>query len=110
MAIASLIGFYIEKKQLSNEGKAALIIRTLGETTREEFNFTSGTAWGLLNHNHNIRAILNDKFIECIDSICADGKYLWMFYVNNRTVNYGIKNYRLKDGDIIEFKFEQGGK
>jgi len=49
--------------------------------------------------------MLNDNYIECIDGVCVDGNYMWLFYVNDKAVNYGVKRYKLKDGDVIMFKF-----
>lgn len=105
----SLAGYYLQEKQQSNNGRATLIIKSLGETTEERFNFSDGTALGLLKNKHKIKAMLNDKFIECIDDVCADGGYLWLFYVNNKTINYGVKRYKLNDGDIIMFEFTNRG-
>jgi len=52
-----------------------------------------------------VRTVLNDNFVECIDDVCADGNYWWMFYANNKTINYGVKRYMLNDGDVIMFEF-----
>jgi len=30
---------------------------------------------------------------------------MWLFYVNNKTVNYGVKRYTLHDGDVVRFEF-----
>jgi len=52
-----------------------------------------------------VKTFLNNRFIECIDNVCADGDYMWLFYVNNKTVNYGAKDYKLHGGDVIMFEF-----
>ena len=101
----SLIGYYVEGNQQSNEGTATLIIRTLGATKTERFKFTKGTPLGILKYNHKVDTFLNDNFIECIDDVCADGNYMWLLYINNKTINYGAKRYKLKDGDVVMFEF-----
>jgi len=101
----SLVGYYLEEKQQNNKGTASLIIKTLGKTTTERFNFTKGNALGLLKQNHEVKTLLNDNFVECIDKVCANQDYLWGFYVNNKSINFGVKSYRLQDGDIIIFEF-----
>lgn len=94
-----------QKEQLNSEGTATLIVKTLGETKTERFKFTKGTPLGILKYNYKVRTILNDNFIECIDSVCADGNYLWLMYVNNKAINYGVKRYKLEDGDVVMFEF-----
>jgi len=81
------------------------MIKTLGQTTSESFNFTKGNALGLLQQNHDVKTLLNDNYIECIDKTCTNKDYHWLFFVNNKTINYGVKNYMLKDKDIIKFEF-----
>ena len=113
IASLSIAGYYLQEKQQRNEGTATLIIKSLGTTKTERFKFTQGTPLGILKYNHRVGTFLNDNFIECIDDVCADGNYLWLFYVNNKTINYGVKRYKLNDGDIIMFEFTNrntGGK
>ncbi len=93
------------ESQQSSEGTATLIIKSLGAQKTERFKFTRGTPIGILKYNHTVKTILNDNYIECIDSLCADGNYMWLFYANNKTVNYGVKRYKLIDGDVIMFEF-----
>ncbi len=101
----SLVGYYLQGKPSSSKGTATLIIKTLGTTKTERFKFTIGTPIGILKYNHTVKTLLNDNFIECIDDVCADGNYWWLFYVNNKTINYGVKRYKLMDGDVIMFEF-----
>jgi len=101
----SIAGYYLQGNQQKTNGEATLVIRTLGETKTERFKFTKGTPLGILNHNYRVKTILNDNFVECIDDVCADGNYMWILYVNNKTINYGAKRYRLRDGDVVMFEF-----
>ncbi len=101
----SIAGYYLQGKQQSSDGEATLVIKSLGATKTERFKFSKGTPLGILKYNHRVETILNDNYIECIDDVCADGNYMWLFYVNDKAVNYGVKRYTLKDGDVIMFKF-----
>jgi hypothetical protein len=101
----SLAGYYLQGKGKSSEGTATLVIKSLGGVKTERFKFSKGTPLGILKYNHRVDTFLNDNFIECIDDVCADGNYMWLFYVNNKTINYGVKKYILKDGDVIMFEF-----
>jgi len=105
-----LIGYKLQEKQPTSQGTATLIIKTLGTTKTERFKFTKGTPLGILRYNHTVKTILNDNFIECIDSVCADGNYIWLLHINNKTVNYGAKRYKLNNGDVIMFEFTNKNK
>ncbi len=110
IASLSIAGYYLQGKQQSSEGTATLIIRSLGSTKTERFKFSKGTPLGILKYNHRVETILNDNYIECIDDVCADGNYMWLFYVNDKAVNYGVKRYKLKDGDVVMFEFSNKDK
>ena len=94
----------------SESGEATLVIKTIGATKTERFKFSEGTPLGILKYNHRVETILNDNFVECIDEVCADGDYMWLFYVNNKTLNYGVKRYMLRDGDAVMFEFSNQNK
>lgn len=104
-----LIGFVISqgcKEKNDNKGTTTLVIKTIGKTSSEKYNFTKGTALGLLKNAHNIKT--KQYMIECIDGICADREYWWVFKVNNKTINYGANDYVLQNNDIIEFELVGG--
>jgi len=105
IASLSIAGYYLQGKQHSSEGTTTLIINSLGSKKTERFKFTQGTPLGILKYNHRVKTFLNNNFVECIDDVCADGNYMWLFYVNNKTINYGVKRYKLNDGDVIMFEF-----
>ena len=105
IASLSIGGYYLQGKQQSSEGTTTLIIKSLGTTKTERFKFTQGTPLGILKYNHRVETFLNNNYIECIDDVCADGNYMWLFYVNNKTINYGVKRYKLNDEDVIMFEF-----
>ena len=108
IASLSLAGCFQQKSRQSSEGEATLVIRQFGSIKTERFKFSNGTPLGILKYNHSVKTILNDNFIECIDGVCADGNYMWLFYVNNKTINYGVKRYSLMDGDAVMFEFTKG--
>ena len=102
---SSLIGYYLQGSQKSSEGTATLIIKVFDSEKTERFKFSEGTPIGILEYNHRVKTVLNGNFIECIDDACADGNYWWIFTVNNKTLNYGVNQYRLKEGDVIMLEF-----
>jgi len=114
IGLLTVTGIYLRENQTeSSHGEVTLIIKSLGVTKIERFKFSEGTALGLLSMNHSVKTMLDKDFIICIDGVCADKEYYWLFYVNNKTINYGAKRYRLKDKDVIKFEFTNrniGGK
>ncbi|MBW2975290.1 DUF4430 domain-containing protein [Candidatus Woesearchaeota archaeon] len=89
----------------SPEGEAKLVIRADGNEKTERFKFRKGTPLGILNYNHSVKTALNDNFIECIDGVCADSSHIWVVYINNKSLDHGLKRYKLSDGDVVMFEF-----
>lgn len=98
--VASLAG--LKEKERSNEGQYTLIIKTLGETTKE--NITIDGSNVLNNIDGRIRA----GRLECIENICSKNGFWWNFYVNDKLVLYAVDNYYPRDGDIIELEYGDG--
>lgn len=51
-------------------------------------------------------------FIEKINGIENNSKtnMYWMFYVNNKLANVGVSEYKIVDGDTIEWRYEDASK
>lgn len=49
-------------------------------------------------------------FIKSIGGIGKDssGKRWWQFWVNNKYSQVGVSSYKIRPGDVVEFKFVQG--
>ena len=45
------------------------------------------------------------KFIEEINGI-KNGESYWIYYVNNKKATIGVSNYKINEGDIISWKYE----
>ncbi len=105
IAASILIGYYLEGNKQPKEGNVTLVIDILGSQKTERFKFSTSTPLAILKYNHTVKTVLNNNFIECIDEVCADSNYWWLFKVNDKTTNYGVKGYRLSDKDTISFEF-----
>ena len=46
------------------------------------------------------------KFIESINGI-KNGEKNWIYYVNGQKANIGVSNYKIKNGDIVSWKYEK---
>lgn len=89
-------------------GTATLTIKSIGNTTAERLRFNSVTALSLLEHKHSAETTYG-KYITCIDGVCANREYVWVFNVNGEKMNMAANNYNVKDGDNISFVFINKG-
>lgn len=103
MAIVTLVGYFLQEEQVVSEGNVTLVVESIGKTTVEEFDLDGMIVLDLLKNNHEV---INDYFVKCIDDVCADGKYSWLFYVNEEVVSEGVQRYEVNRGDKIEFRFK----
>lgn len=46
------------------------------------------------------------KFIVSINEIKGNGDKNWIYYVNNKKAETGVSNYKIKEGDIVSWKYE----
>ena len=92
-----------QKSNLSlNEGKAELVIKTIGSTEVEKFDKIGYTALEMLQTNHDVKLTYGNA-IKCIDDICAQSGYWWPLDVNGKKASLGVQSYIVKNNDKIEF-------
>ena len=108
--IASLVGLRNSGnsgEKSSYHGKATLVIRTLGNTTEEKLDINGLNALEILQQNHNIEVTESwpNKFIKCIDDVCAKSEFWWQFFVNGKLTLNSLDKYYPKGGDIISLKY-----
>ncbi len=84
-----------------------LKVVSIGNTTNEYYNIksTEVTVLKLLKNKHNVTLNLGDNAVRCIDSVCESSGYWWPLYVNGKMATLGINDYKVKKGDVIEFRF-----
>lgn len=87
----------------SHAEEAKLIVTSIGSKSEEIHKADGRTALNLLAQHHNIT--LKNTFIECINNVCADSGYWWLFIVNMKKSSESAHFYKVKGGDIIEFRF-----
>lgn len=47
------------------------------------------------------------KFIVSINGIKGNGSQNWIYYVNDKKMETGVSNYKINQGDIVSWKYEQ---
>lgn len=104
MLILVLAGLRLQKSinSQSQANEVKLIVTSIGSKT-EETHTRGDTALNLLSVNHTVT--LKNTFIECIDNVCADSGYWWLFILNGKKSSEGANFYKVRGGDTIEFRF-----
>lgn len=87
----------------SQAKEVKLIVTSIGSKSEESHLANGRTALNSLAQNHNVT--LKHAFIECIDNVCADSGYWWLFMVNGKKSSESANFYKVKGGDVIEFRF-----
>lgn len=106
IAVISLLGFF----QISNEkniGNVTLIITVFNDSKFSKYNFENMTALELLQMDNEVNTTYSKygAFVNCINNICTNSNYYWMYYVNGGMASVGVSEYKIKDNDIVEFKY-----
>lgn len=47
------------------------------------------------------------KFIEEVNGVKNSGEKNWIYYINGQKANVGVSNYKLINGDIVSWKYEE---
>ena len=105
--LISLVGLRNLEEKKSYQGKATLIIITLGDTIQEGVDIEGLSVLDILNKNHDIKILQTptSKRLTCIDDVCAKNEFWWQFIVNEKHVLKSLDTYYPKDGDIILIKY-----
>lgn len=81
------------------------------KTNQFQTEFSEGqNAIEILKKEHNVET--KDfgggmgEMVLAIDGIRPPGKYFWAFYVNNQFSNVGASSYKVREGDVLEWKLE----
>ena len=102
MLILIILLVSCQKSTKLSEGKAELIVKTIGNTTTERFDTIGFTALEMLKSKHDLEFAYGNT-IKCIDNVCAQSGYWWPFSVNGKKVSQGAEYYIVKDNDKVEF-------
>ena len=84
------------------KGFAELKVKTIGNTTIDEFNEVGYTTLEMLQMKHDVELTYSGS-IKCIDNVCAAGGYWWPMYINGKKSSLGPKSYIVKNNDKVEF-------
>jgi hypothetical protein len=107
VSLLSLAGLRNLEEKKNYQGKATLVIITLGDTVQEEIDVEGLSVLDILNKNHDVKTLqtLTSKRITCIDGVCARNQFWWQFIVNGKHVLKSIDKYYPKESEIILLKY-----
>ncbi len=117
VAVIAIIGIFIigglpsantTKNQNTNEN-VTLAVNMFNNSKSFSYEFQNISALGLLEKNNtvNVTDSKYGKFVNCINSVCSNNNYYWIYYVNNKEAQLGAASYYVKGNDTIEFKYEK---
>jgi competence protein ComGC len=88
-------------------GYVELIIKVFNTTKVDKYSFRNITALELLELDNDVNVTYSKfgAFIRCINNICSNDNYYWLYYVNGNLAQVGAGEYVVKSGDRIEFKY-----
>ncbi len=111
IAVFSIAG-YFQLNKTENKGKVTLMTNVLGVTKEKTYEFANLTALELLQKDNLVNLTYSSygAFVQCINDICSNSNYYWMYYVNSELAPVGASDYRIKNNDTIEFRYEKKKK
>lgn len=110
MAGFSIIG-YIQTNKVESKGEMTLKITVLGSSTEKKYEFENLTALELLQEDNivNLTYSRYGAFVSCINNICSNNDYFWMYYADNSLAPVGADAYWVKNNETIEFRYDKMG-
>ncbi|MFH0831859.1 MAG: DUF4430 domain-containing protein [archaeon] len=105
------IAGYLQTSKTESKGIVTLKTNVLGVTKEKSYEFENITALELLQKENDVNLTYSQygAFIQCINSICSDSNNYWMYYVNNELAPAGADAYKVRNNEIIEFRYGLNG-
>ncbi|MFC2135454.1 DUF4430 domain-containing protein [Bacteroidota bacterium] len=93
----------------SSEGEATIIVEILGQNRTSHFHFHDATLLEILGYKYEVktRKTLYTDYLSCLEGVCANDEYSWVYYVNGEPLNMGVDVYKVQDGDVILFSYRK---
>ncbi|MBU0472064.1 MAG: DUF4430 domain-containing protein [Nanoarchaeota archaeon] len=86
-----------------NEGEVTLTVSVLGKNESSRFGFKQATLLDVVKTKCDVetKKTIYTEYLTCIDNICANDEFSWVYYVNDDPINQGIDIYEVKNDDKI---------
>ncbi|MFA6355025.1 MAG: DUF4430 domain-containing protein [Candidatus Paceibacterota bacterium] len=92
------VSLVVQEKKYEGEFKDGITVFEVMRKIKEEnkdFDFKYGEFTGL------------GIFINEINGLKGGSEGYWIYYLNDKEANVGVSNYKIKEGDIISWKYEK---
>lgn len=110
IVVISLVGYSQISKE-RNFANVTLVVTVFNKSESNSYTSVNITALELLQLGNQVNTTYSKygAFVNCINDICSNGDYYWMYYVNGEMAAVGASDYRANDWDIIEFRYGKVG-
>lgn len=90
-----------------SSGSVTLKFSILGVNKTEQVAFNNETLLEIIQKNHTIKTkeTLFTKYTFCVDEVCNEGDYSWVYFMNGKLLSLSIDIYKPEDKDIIELRY-----
>ena len=91
------------EKQVASEGTAKLTVSILGSNDTKEVEFVNETLLNILKNTCQLKTkdSIYTEYVECINGVCANDDFSWVYYINDDPMNEGADVYRVQDDENI---------
>lgn len=92
-----------------NEGKLSLNLDVLGSSETSEFYFKDSSLLDILKSKYEVETKKSffSEYIKCINDVCANDEYSWVYYLNGEPMNLGLDVYMPLDGDRVLISYKK---
>ncbi|MCC7160150.1 DUF4430 domain-containing protein [Candidatus Nomurabacteria bacterium] len=102
---------YTEEKKKANSNQVLIEINGIKYKTNYIDGMSVYDSMNQLKNEREINFVEKNyigmgKFISEINSIKGNGIKNWIYYVNGVEAQVGVSNYKIKNGDVISWRYE----
>lgn len=93
----------------SSSGGVTLTLSILGEEETSNFYFEDATLLDVLKLKYEVetKKTFYTEYIKCVKNVCVNDEYSWVYYVNDKPINYGVNVYQVQDQDKVLFAYKK---
>lgn len=103
----SLIGYFNQKKVNPSNISANITVNLADTKKTNSYSGPEITALDLLKKYNSVNTTSSTygEFVNCINTLCSNNNYYWMYSVNGKLAQTGAGSYLVKNNDNLEFNY-----
>jgi len=93
----------ISCQKQASEGEVSLTVSVLGRNETARYGFKQATLLDVLRKKCDVetKKTIFTEYLTCVDNVCANDEFSWVYYVNDDPINEGVDVYQVQDNDSI---------